>query len=174
MKELKKVDYALLSELMKDSHRSDRQLAKVLEISQPTVTRKRAMLEEHFIDGYTVIPKFGKIGFEIVAFTFTKNKFKHKKAQEKQEAIRKMKEWHMKQPNVILALDGQGIGWDGLCVSFHKNYSDFADFIRMHDSELSDLISESQTFHADVNPGVIIKPLHLKYLAKAKQTQPET
>ncbi len=174
MKELKKVDYALLFELMKDSHRSDRQLAKVLEISQPTVTRKRAVLEEQFIDGYTVIPKFGKIGFEIVAFTFIKSKFKYRKAQEKQEAIRKMKEWYMNQPNVILAVDGRGMGWDGVCISLHKSYSDFADFIRTHDSELSDLISESQTFHADVNPGLIIKPLHLKYLAKTKKAKNET
>jgi len=168
MKELKGADYALLFELMKDSHRSDRQLAKVLEISQPTVTRKRAMLEEHYIDGYTVIPKFGKMGFELIAFTFIKSKFKYERAQKKEEAIRKMREWYMQQPNVVLALDGRGMGWDGVCISFHKSYSDFADFVRTHDSELCELISESQTFHADVNPGLIIKPLHLKYLAKTK------
>ena len=65
MKELKPLDYQLLFELMKDSHRSDRQLAKALGISQPTVTRRRAMLEDSTIEGYTVIPKFGQIGFEI-------------------------------------------------------------------------------------------------------------
>ena len=72
MKELKPIDYKILFELMKDSHRSDRQLAKSLGVSQPTVTRRRAMLEENFIEGYTVIPKFGQIGFEIAAFTFLK------------------------------------------------------------------------------------------------------
>ncbi len=166
MKELKPIDRQLLFELMKDSHRSDRQLAKVLKISQPTITRRRATLEENFIDGYTIIPKFGKVGFEIVAFTFIKSKFNYKKAEEKEEAIRRMKEWFMKQPNVIFALDGRGMGWDGVCISLHRNYSDFANFVRTHDAELSDLIVESQTFHADINPGVIIKPLHLKYLAR--------
>ena len=46
MKELKPIDYKLLFELMKNSHRSDRQLAKALGVSQPTVTRRRAMLEK--------------------------------------------------------------------------------------------------------------------------------
>jgi DNA-binding Lrp family transcriptional regulator len=168
MKELKPIDYKLLFELMKDSHRSDRRLAKALGVSQPTVTRRRATLEENFIEGYTVIPKFGKIGFEIAAFTFLKGKLKQKTGQEKEEGLKKMKDWYMKQPNVVFVLDGRGMGWDAVCLSFHESFSDFAEFIRAHDSELSDWIVESQTFHADLNPGVVIKPFHLKYLAKPK------
>jgi len=168
MKELKPIDYKLLFELMKDSHRSDRRLAKALGVSQPTVTRRRATLEENFIEGYTVIPKFGKIGFEIAAFTFLKSKLKQKTGQEKEECLKKMKEWYMKQPNVVLVLDGRGMGWDAVCLSFHESFSDFAEFIRAHDSELSDWIIESQTFHADLNPGIVIKPFHLKYLANPK------
>jgi len=164
MKELKPIDYKLLFELMKDSHRSDRQLAKALGVSQPTVTRRRTMLEENLIEGYTVTPKFGKIGFEIAAFTFLKTKL-HKVGKEKDEALKKLNEWYMKQPNVVLVVDGRGMGWDAVCVSFHKNYSDFAQFMRTHDSELSDLITESQTFNADLKPGVMIKPFSLKYLA---------
>jgi DNA-binding Lrp family transcriptional regulator len=168
MKELKPIDYKLLFELMKDSHRSDRQIAKALGVSQPTVTRRRTMLEENYIEGYTVIPKFGQIGFEIAAFTFLKSKLKQKTSQEKDETLKKLKEWYMKQPNVVLVLDGRGMGWDAVCVSLHESYSDFAEFIRTLDSELSDLIIESQTFHADLKPGVIIKPFSLKYLAKSK------
>lgn len=168
MKELKPIDYKLLFELMKDSHRSDRRLAKALGVSQPTVTRRRAALEENFIEGYTVIPKLGKIGFEIAAFTFLKSKLKQKTGQEKEEGLKKMKDWYMKQPNVVLVLDGRGMGWDAVCLSFHESFSDFAEFIRAHDSELSDWIVESQTFHADLNPEVVIKPFHLKYLAKPK------
>src|SRR3989304_1680138 len=105
MKELKPIDYKLLFELMKDSHRSDRQLAKALGVSQPTVTRRRAMLEKSYIDGYTIIPKFGQIGFEIAAFTFLKSKLKQKTGKEKDEALKKMKEWYMNQPNVVLVQD---------------------------------------------------------------------
>lgn len=74
----------------------------------------------------------------------------------------------MNQPNVILAIDGQGMGWDAIFVSFHKSYSAFAEFMRKHDSELSDLLIESQSFIADINPTTIRKPFHLKYLADAK------
>jgi DNA-binding Lrp family transcriptional regulator len=168
MKELKPIDYKLLFELMKDSHRSDRRLAKALGVSQPTVTRRRAILEENYIEGYTVVPKFGKIGFEIAAFTFLKSKLKQKTGQERDEALKKLKEWYIKQSNVVLVLDGRGMGWDAVCVSLHKSFSDFAEFIRAHDSELSNWIVESQTFHADLKPGIVIKPFHLKYLAKTK------
>jgi DNA-binding Lrp family transcriptional regulator len=169
MKELKPLDYQLLFELMKDSHRSDRQLAKALGISQPTVTRRRAMLEDSTIDGYTVIPKFGQIGFEIAAFTFMKTALNHKKGKERDEAFACMKEWYLKQPNVIAVLDGQGMGWDAVCVSLHENYTNYAEFLRCQQQELSDFIFETQSFQADLKPGVAVKPFHLKYLAKSSK-----
>ena len=168
MKELKPIDYKILFELMKDSHRSDRQLAKALGVSQPTVTRRRAMLEENFIEGYTVIPKFGQIGFEIAAITFLKSKLRIKTGEEKNQALKKMREWYMKQPNVILVMEGRGMGWDAVCISLHENFSNFAEFIRAHDSELSEWVIESQTFLADLKAGITIKPLHLKYLTTPK------
>ncbi|MCW4053761.1 MAG: Lrp/AsnC family transcriptional regulator [Candidatus Bathyarchaeota archaeon] len=171
MKELKPIDYKLLFELMKDSHRSDRQLAKALGVSQPTVTRRRAMLEKNYIEGYTIIPKFGKIGFELAAFTFLKSKLRQQTGQEKDEALKKMNEWYMNQPNVLVVQDGRGMGWDAVCVSLHKSFADFAEFIRAQDSELSDWIIESQTFHTNLNPGLVIKPFHLRYLAKPEQLE---
>ena len=168
MKELKPIDYKLLFELMKDSHRSDRRLAKAIGVSQPTVTRRRALLEENFIEGYTVIPKFGKIGYELAAFTFLKSKLKQKTGQEKEEALKNMKEWYLNQPNVILVADGRGMGWDAICISLHENFTDYTEFIRAQDSELADFIIENQTFHADLKPGLVIKPFHLKYLAKTQ------
>jgi DNA-binding Lrp family transcriptional regulator len=168
MKELKPIDYKLLFELMKDSHRSDRQLAKALGVSQPTVTRRRSLLEENYIEGYTIIPKFGKIGFEIAAFTFLKSKLKQKTGQERDKALKELEKWYMNQPNVLLVLDGRGMGWDAVCVSIHKSFSDFAEFIRAQDAELSDWIIENQTFHSDLKAGTAIKPFHLKYLAKSE------
>lgn len=167
MEKLKTIDYALLWELMKNSRRSDRQLAKSLGTSQPTVTRKRAILEKSFIEGYTAIPKWEKIGLELVAFTFVKHKIKYAKPEVREEGFKQVEEWMMKQPNVILAIDGQGMGWDGICVSFHKSYSDFMEFMRKHNSELSDLLIDSQSFLADINQTTVRKRFHLKYLEKA-------
>jgi len=168
LKELKPIDYKLMYELIKDSHRSDRQLAKALGISQPTVTRRRTMLEKDFIDGYTIIPKFGQMGYELVAFTVVKSRIKECRGSEESAAIDRMKEWYMKKPNILLVLGGRGLGYDLMIVSVHENYSDFAQFMRENESELSDFMIESQSFRADIKPGLIIKPFHLKYLAKPK------
>src|SRR5512137_2847627 len=102
MKELKPIDYKLLFELMRDSHRSDRQIAKALGVSQPTVTRRRGLLEKSYIEGYTIIPKFGQIGFEFAALTFLKSKIEYLGAEEKEKALEKLREWYVKQPSVVL------------------------------------------------------------------------
>ena len=155
----------LLLELLKDSKRSDRELAKALGVSQPTISRRRQRLEEDFIQGYTAIPKWSKVGFKIVVFTFIKSKFKYANSKQREAAIQKAREWMMKHPNVIWSIGGEGMGWDGLTVSLHKGYSDYMEFKRKHDSELGDIVDESQTFITDIDPGFIIKPFHFKYLA---------
>jgi len=169
MKELKQIDYKLLFELMKNSHRSDRQLAKALGVSQPTVTRRRAILEKDYIEGYTVIPKFGKIGFEIASFTFLKSKLKRKNGHTQEESVEKLRSWYKNQPNVVMVQDGRGMGWDIICISFHENFSSYANFNRKQDSELSELIIESQTFHADLKHGISIKPFRLEYLSEKQE-----
>jgi len=58
MNKLKPLDCKILSELMKDARISDRQMAKILGVSQPTVSRRRVALEREVIDGYTAIPKW--------------------------------------------------------------------------------------------------------------------
>ena len=44
---MKKRMMSLLLELLKDSKRSDRELAKILGVSQPTITRLRHKLEKN-------------------------------------------------------------------------------------------------------------------------------
>ena len=74
MTKIKDIDLKILSGLMKNSKISDRKLADSIGVSQPTVTRRRARLEKEAFDGYTVIPKWGKLGYEILALTFVKTK----------------------------------------------------------------------------------------------------
>ena len=126
------------------------------------------MLEKDFLDGYTAIPKWEKIGFRIAAFTFVKSNIKYVEPEKRKAALSKVKKWFAKQPNVILALEGQGMGWDGICVSFHKDYSDFAEFMRKHNSELSDFLIEAQSFVSDLNPTTFVRPFHFRYLEEAK------
>jgi DNA-binding Lrp family transcriptional regulator len=70
---LKEIERKLLSELLKNSRRSDRELAKAIGVSQPTTTRLRTKLEkEGYIKEYTIIPNFSKIGYTIMALNFIK------------------------------------------------------------------------------------------------------
>jgi DNA-binding Lrp family transcriptional regulator len=72
---LKDVELKLVAELTKNSRRSDRELAKRLHVSQPTVTRIRNKLEkEGIIREFTIIPDFVRLGYEIASITFAKMK----------------------------------------------------------------------------------------------------
>ena len=67
--------FRLLLEYLKDSSRSDRQIAKVLEASEATVSRlKRRLVAEGVVYQFSVMPNFSKIGYEIMAFSCVKFK----------------------------------------------------------------------------------------------------
>jgi DNA-binding Lrp family transcriptional regulator len=71
---MKDVELKLLCELMKDSRRSDRELAKAVGVSQPTATRTRGKLEkEGYIKEYTIIPDFRKLGYNVMGVTLLKH-----------------------------------------------------------------------------------------------------
>ena len=87
---MKKIEWKLISELMKNSKNSDRELAKRIGVSQPTITRARSRLEkEGYIKEYTMIPDFGKLGFELMSI----NLAKMRKEPTEEEYIKIKKEW---------------------------------------------------------------------------------
>lgn len=53
---MKDIELRLISELVKNSRRSDRELAKALGISQPTVSRIRVRLEKQGLIDYSAVP----------------------------------------------------------------------------------------------------------------------
>lgn len=56
---------------MKESKISDRELAKIVGVSQPTVTRMCKALESlEYIREYTVIHALDKLGFELLSLNF--------------------------------------------------------------------------------------------------------
>ncbi len=115
----------LLYELIKNSRRSDRDLAKVLGFSQPTVTRTRSKLEdEKYILQYTALPDFTKLGFELIAFTFAQLV-----PDETKRDVQVPKQLE-KDPRVVFVADGDGLDGKNLMVAtMHKNYTDYSDFV---------------------------------------------
>lgn len=161
MKEEKIVN--LLKELIRNSRRSDRELAKTLRVSQPTVTRNRK-LAESYIRSYTIVPEFGKIGYEILAITFAKAKtYDKKRAETKMELAKK---WVTQHSNIFFASEGEGLGKDTVLFSLHKDYSKYADFMREYTVNFADFISDVQSFVVSLKTGTIIKPLDIKYFAE--------
>jgi DNA-binding Lrp family transcriptional regulator len=160
---------SLLYELMRNSRRSDRELAKTVGTSQPTVTRNRKLLTK-YIRSYTIVPEFSKIGYEIFAVTFAKAKTYNIK--EVEEKIELAKKWVMRHPNVIFASDGEGLGKDAAMFSFHKDYSRYADFMREYTVTFSDFVTDVQSFIVSLKTGMIMKPFDLKYLADDMENSP--
>jgi DNA-binding Lrp family transcriptional regulator len=123
---MKDVELRLISELMKNSCRSDRQLAKALGVSQPTVSRTKARLEkEGYVSEYTIIPNFNKIGYHLFALTF----FSWKQGvctSEMEEAIKLAQEKAPSAPsNIVLIERGIGLNYNSFMGSFHKDYSSY-------------------------------------------------
>jgi len=168
MGELKPLDYKLLFELMKNSRRSDRTLAKVLNSSQPTITRRRAKLEKGFLDGYTAVPKWARLGYTILAITFVKSKQALGLRERYEAAHKRGIEWLMKQSCVIMSGGCRGMGMDAFLISVHRDYSDFDRFMFEHKREMGDLVEDIQTVIVNLGGDAILKPLHLKYLTEER------
>jgi DNA-binding Lrp family transcriptional regulator len=167
VEKLKDVDYKILAALMRNSKTSDRQLAKEIGVSQPTVTRRRAGLEKDAIDGYTLIPKWAKVGYKILAFTFVKSK-ESLWLKEHYETVRQQgTKWAMAHSNVLMAGGCRGMGVNGFLISVHKDYSDFDEFMRRHQQEMGKMLTGIESIIVNLEGIDILKPLHLKYLAGA-------
>jgi len=160
---MKKIMMKLLLEFLKDSKRSDREIARILGVSQPTITRTRERLvKEGVIKEFTVIPDFEKMGYELMAITSFKSKYS-------KEIAEKAVKWTMSRPNVLFAANITGTVKNGVVISIHKNYSDYSRFIRDIRLEGGNDVKDWETLLITLG-GFIPKPLSLKYLAEIEET----
>jgi len=151
----------ILHELIKNSSRSDHEIAKVIGVSQPTVTRLRNQLEkEGTVREYTIIPDLTKMGYSIMAIFCIKYKA-HKKEQ-----VKKMsKAAVIDQGSVLFASRAQGMGKNAISISLFKNYKEYADYINDLGSKWDDVVEDWSSMLVDLK-GQILKPFSLKYLVE--------
>ena len=125
---IKDVEVKVLAELMRNSRTSDRELAKIVGVSQPTITRIRTKLErEEIIKEYTLIPDFNKLGYELMAFLFMgkQETMDTKKSEELRKAVAEMEN---KTPIATLTVaDGIGLGKGRVIVILFKDYSSYIE-----------------------------------------------
>jgi DNA-binding Lrp family transcriptional regulator len=114
---------------MKNSRRSDRELSRVVGISQPTVSRMIKKFEkEGIIQGYTALPNVAKLGMEIIAIVLFR--LKDQSQLDPNARMEKAREFAEKHPNLIFASSGIGSDSDRVGISVHKDYSDYVKYVQ--------------------------------------------
>lgn len=164
----------LLQELLKNSKRSDRELAKILGVSQPTLTRMRKRLErDSYILDYTAIPNLTKLGFEIIAVTFFDVDGLDSKAAELETVFNERAHKVLTHSSrIVLATIGEGLhGANYMMISVHRDFTDYTDFI-------SDFRSQSLTQCREIDSFLVSlktkmpKPFSFRNLEITSQAQP--
>jgi len=148
----------LLYEMMKNSKRSDREIAKIIGVSQPTITRMRQRLEKRgYIRDYTVIPDLEKLGYEIAAFTLIAIANSNVKSEEMNKLIES-------NPKIVFSASGDGVnGKNSIMVSIHRDFTDYSKFMSELRSKWSENIRDINGFLVPLR-GDIQKHFSLKYL----------
>ena len=166
---MKTIELKLISELVKNSRRSDRELAKVIGVSQPTVSRMISRLQkEGVIREYTMIPDFNKLGYKILALTFVK--LKKTLSQEELEKVREVtKQKIMESSYAIVMLErGLGLGYDGVIMAFYKDYSEHLEHVKvLHRYPFLDLYG-MESFLISLEDKLHYRPLTLSALARSQ------
>jgi DNA-binding Lrp family transcriptional regulator len=156
---VKDVELRLISELIKSSRRSDRELAKVLGVSQPTVSRMRVRLEKERLLEYTAIPDLAKLGLEILAVTIGKRDY----PKPSEIALQEAKDFTKKHPNIIFASAGMGIGSDRMAISVHKDYSDYVKLRGELNREVEGFVI-TDAFLISLTGKDVLRPLSFRYI----------
>jgi len=152
--------------LIKNSKRSDRDLAKILGFSQPTVTRMRKALEKEAIEQYTMIPNLSYLDFDMIAFTFFSSK------ELVHPLWEKGRKWATEHPNVVFSSTGQGLDSDATMISIHKDYADFVRFYHTFRRDWGKYLEDFKTFLISVKGSIQLKPFSFNYLVDAYQKEP--
>jgi DNA-binding Lrp family transcriptional regulator len=151
----------LLFALIRESRRSDKELAKSMGLSQPSVSRKRAWLEEKgFIKEYTITPNLRKMGFELLVFTLLD--FNQPLTDETNARAR---QWVEKEPSVLFWADGEGAGIGSIMVSVHKSYGDFSKFMSQFRMDWQANVKTLQNFYVSFSRAEqFIRDFSFRYL----------
>ncbi len=156
----------ILCELMENSRKSDRDIAKNLGVSQPTVSRIRSRLEkEGYIKEYTLIPDFSKLGYKIMAITFSLSRTLDK--GETDEAKRKLVDSAKnKQLDFVMFERGLGLGFDRVVISFHEDYASYRRALEKIKQFKFLPVEKIDSFLIDLDDEVHYQPLTFSTLAK--------
>jgi DNA-binding Lrp family transcriptional regulator len=158
---MKKTEIELLAELLKNSKKSDRELGRILGVSQPTVSRTRTKLEKDgVIQEYTIIPDVTKLGFELLAITTGRYVVPRTK-----EIMEKATAYMKKFPNILFSSRAQGMRKDAVIISIHENFTDYESFMVTLKTDWGTIVGEQESILISLK-GFVPKPFSLRYLSE--------
>ena len=164
---MKNIEVKLIAELMKNSRRSDRELAKILGISQPTVTRTRTRLEkEGYIKEYTMIPDFKRFGYQIMAVQFL-GKQEIMREEERQELREAAVKLEMKTPYAsLIVVNGIGLEKGRMLINLYKDYAGYAEGMNVIKHLPHVDADKAESFLVDLNDERNFRILSLREVAR--------
>ena len=170
---MKDVELKVIIELLKNSHRSDRELARAIGVSQPTLSRTRVKLEKQgMIKEYTIIPDYSQLGLTLMSITFTK--MKGPLSKETLDDMKKVARNVMSERPTALIFGNLGMGCnaDYVAITFHKDYGEYTEFMRLIKEFPILNIDETKSFIINLLEKEQFQPLSFSllagYLTKAK------
>jgi len=163
---LKDFELQLIAELVRNCRRSDKELARVLHVSQPHVSRTRARLEKQGVVEYGASPNLPKLGYKIMAVVLGKRDYE----KHPEDVFQKAQSFVERHPNMVLVSDGSGLNHDRMTISIHRSYSDYSIFMEEMRAEVGDIMS-LESFLIDLTTENVLRPLSLKTLADDLKSQ---
>jgi DNA-binding Lrp family transcriptional regulator len=140
---LKKREKEVFVHLLENARMPDKHIAKLLNTTQPTVTRIRQKLEKAgYIKGYKPIVDLQKLGIGLVALTLFRISDFSKTEEIKKVVVPDLK----KMPEVILVAEGEGMGKTSLIVSMHKDFPDFEEWMIALRKKYGKYVEEEEQF----------------------------
>jgi DNA-binding Lrp family transcriptional regulator len=164
---MRNIELRLIAELMKDARRSDRELARSIGVSQPTVSRLVMKLKgEGVIRECALVPAFFKIGFNLMAITFVKLAQKPSESDYDKIVRAALELEKEKGLPIIMAARGMGLGYDVMVVSVHEDYSAYREYSEeLRRLPFSD-ITLVEAFLVDLTHDTRYRPLTFSSLAE--------
>ena len=168
---LKNIEIKIIAELMKNSRRSDREIASAVGASQPTVSRTIKRLEkEGIIREYTMIPDFRQLGYQIMALAFI-GKPETQKQEESEELRKAAVELEKKNPFAnMMVVDGMGMGKGRVLINLYKDYGSYTEGMETIKSLPNVEADETDSFLIDLCNERNFRVLSMKQVARHIQS----
>jgi len=140
---LKNREKEVFIHLLENARMPDKHIAKLLNTTQPTVTRIRQKLEKAgYIKGYKPIVDLQKLGIGLIVITLFRITDFSKTEEIKKVVVPDLR----KMPEVILVAEGEGMGKTSLIVTMHKDFPDFEEWMIALRKKYGKYVEEEEQF----------------------------